>query len=118
MQNYGQQVHSFTPYGGGGGSAQGHHPYSEAPSLTTTPSLLSAAQGGAGGVYLPSALAAAGFGGAVGGIVSGHSEEGKIYALVIDLMDASTREAALLELSKKREQYDELALVLWHSFGV
>lgn len=44
-------------------------------------------------------------------------EEGKIYALVIDLMDVSTRESALLELSKKREQYDDLALVLWHSFG-
>ncbi|CAD6888612.1 unnamed protein product [Tilletia controversa] len=28
------------------------------------------------------------------------------------------REHALLELSKKREQYDDLALVLWHSFGV
>ena len=45
-------------------------------------------------------------------------EETKIYALVIDLMDVNTREAALLELSKKREQYDDLALVLWHSFGV
>lgn len=28
------------------------------------------------------------------------------------------REHALLELSKKREQYEDLALVLWHSFGV
>lgn len=28
------------------------------------------------------------------------------------------RETALLELSKKREQYEDLALVLWHSFGV
>ncbi|KAI0296032.1 cell differentiation proteins Rcd1-like protein [Russula brevipes] len=27
-------------------------------------------------------------------------------------------EAALLELSKKREQYDDLALVLWHAFGI
>ena len=27
------------------------------------------------------------------------------------------REKALLELSKKREQYDDLALILWHSFG-
>ena len=44
-------------------------------------------------------------------------EDGKIYTLVIDLMDPSTRETALLELSKKREQYDDLALVLWHSFG-
>lgn len=44
-------------------------------------------------------------------------EDGKIYNLVIDLMDPGSREGALLELSKKREQYDELALVLWHSFG-
>lgn len=46
-----------------------------------------------------------------------QQEEVKIYALVIDLMDVNTRESALLELSKKREQYDDLALVLWHSFG-
>lgn len=45
-------------------------------------------------------------------------EDGKIYDLVIDLMDSNTREGALLELSKKREQYDDLALVLWHSFGM
>lgn len=44
-------------------------------------------------------------------------EDGKIYNLVIDLMEPATREGALLELSKKREQYDDLALVLWHSFG-
>lgn len=44
-------------------------------------------------------------------------EDGKIYSLVIDLMDPANREGALLELSKKREQYDDLALVLWHSFG-
>ncbi|KAF9245334.1 hypothetical protein BU15DRAFT_85652 [Melanogaster broomeanus] len=48
----------------------------------------------------------------------GIQEESKIYALVIDLMDPNTREGALLELSKKREQYDDLALVLWHSFGI
>lgn len=46
-----------------------------------------------------------------------QEESSKIYNLVIELMDVSTREAALLELSKKREQYDDLALVLWHSFG-
>ena len=44
-------------------------------------------------------------------------EEAKIYALVIELLDCNTREGALLELSKKREQFDDLALVLWHSFG-
>ena len=47
----------------------------------------------------------------------GANEESKIYALVIDLLNADARESALLELSKKREQYDDLALVLWHSFG-
>lgn len=31
---------------------------------------------------------------------------------------SAQREFALLELSKKREQYEDLALVLWHSFGV
>ena len=44
-------------------------------------------------------------------------EEAKIYGLVMELLDSNTREAALLELSKKREQFDDLALVLWHSFG-
>lgn len=44
-------------------------------------------------------------------------EEIKIWGLVMDLARADTRETALLELSKKREQYDDLALVLWHSFG-
>lgn len=36
---------------------------------------------------------------------------------IADLLNESTREAALLELSKKREQVPELALILWHSFG-
>ncbi|PWY97041.1 putative rcd1 protein [Testicularia cyperi] len=38
----------------------------------------------------------------------------------IDSLPGSSaqREHALLELSKKREQYEDLALVLWHSFGV
>lgn len=51
------------------------------------------------------------------GVGLGVHEESKIYGLVIDLLDSNTRETALLELSKKREQYDDLALVLWHSFG-
>ena len=49
--------------------------------------------------------------------IIGLQEESKIYNLVIDLTDPAAREAALLELSKKREQFEELALVLWHSFG-
>ena len=48
---------------------------------------------------------------------NGQSENEKVYYLIVDLMSPTTREGALLELSKKREQWDDLALVLWHSFG-
>lgn len=37
--------------------------------------------------------------------------------LVLDLTNPVTRENALLELSKKRESFPELAPYLWHSFG-
>ena len=37
--------------------------------------------------------------------------------LVLDLTNPSTKETALLELSKKRESFPELAPFLWHSFG-
>jgi hypothetical protein len=67
---------------------------------------------------LPGLHAGAMYTGNVLGPSIGPAEESKIYALVVDLMDPGTRESALLELSKKREQYDELALVLWHSFGM
>lgn len=36
---------------------------------------------------------------------------------IAQLLIPASRETALLELSKKREQVHELALVLWHSFG-
>ena len=68
------------------------------------------------GIHTPSQALAAFPGGSPAASISVHEEQ-KIYALVIDLLDPVTREAALLELSKKREQYDDLALVLWHSFG-
>ncbi|KAI9799335.1 MAG: Cell differentiation protein rcd1 [Sarcosagium campestre] len=49
----------------------------------------------------------------------GMSEENRrVLASIAELMNGSSREAALLELSKKREQVPELALILWHSFGV
>lgn len=56
-------------------------------------------------------------GGANGGNGNSQSENEKVYYLIVDLMNPQTREGALLELSKKREQWDDLALVLWHSFG-
>lgn len=66
--------------------------------------------------------------GATGGAASGNSagsngppaninENEKVYWLIVELLNPQSREAALLELSKKREQWDDLALVLWHSFG-
>jgi CCR4-NOT transcription complex subunit 9 len=44
-------------------------------------------------------------------------DEEKIYSLVLDLLNPSSREQALLDLSKKREQYEDLALILWYSYG-
>lgn len=53
------------------------------------------------------------------GMDQGRSEEDrKVLQWVAELMDPGRREGALMELSKKREQVPELALVLWHSFGV
>lgn len=59
--------------------------------------------------------------------VAGHVQENglenvsednrRTLTFVADLLNENTREAALLELSKKREQVPELALILWHSFG-
>lgn len=45
-------------------------------------------------------------------------ENRKVLEWIAQVLNASTREAALLELSKKREQVPELALILWHSFGM
>ena len=65
---------------------------------------------------------------AVGGLPSAHGHDAsheplisednrRTMAYIADLLNESTRETALLELSKKREQVPELALILWHSFG-
>ncbi|KAL4874331.1 cell differentiation family, Rcd1-like-domain-containing protein [Aspergillus karnatakaensis] len=52
-------------------------------------------------------------------IDGGVSDENrKVFIWVAELLDPNRREAALMELSKKREQVPELALVIWHSFGV
>lgn len=53
------------------------------------------------------------------GIMDNVTEENRrTLAFIADLLNDDTREAALLELSKKREQVPELALILWHSFGM
>ncbi|KAI4127381.1 MAG: hypothetical protein LQ347_004626, partial [Umbilicaria vellea] len=45
-------------------------------------------------------------------------ENRRVLGWVAELMNGNSREAALMELSKKREQVPELALIIWHSFGV
>lgn len=45
-------------------------------------------------------------------------EERKILEGIAQLLSPGSREAALLDLSKKREQFPQLALILWHSFGM
>jgi CCR4-NOT transcription complex subunit 9 len=98
-----QNVH-YNPYARGGGGLSN---YSVTPPLGT-PGLIHSAAHQQPSQFLP--------GGSV--IQSlGAQDDGKIYGLVVDLLDPASREGALLELSKKREQYDDLALVLWHSFG-
>ncbi|CAA9988764.1 cell differentiation protein, putative [Plasmodium knowlesi strain H] len=44
-------------------------------------------------------------------------EKRKVYQLVFDLCYTDKRESALLELSRKRETYQDIAPVLWNSFG-
>lgn len=44
-------------------------------------------------------------------------ENRRVLQWIAELLKEETREQALLELSKKREQVPELALILWHSFG-
>ncbi|KAL4910683.1 cell differentiation family, Rcd1-like-domain-containing protein [Aspergillus multicolor] len=69
---------------------------------------------GAGGVGGDGALSSA-----MSMIDGGVSDENrKVFMWVAELLDPTRRESALMELSKKREQVPELALVIWHSFGV
>lgn len=59
-------------------------------------------------------------GGAGAGSASAAQEPRKMASaeqLVLDLCDRELRENALLELSKKREIFQDLAPLLWHSFG-
>jgi len=121
-----QQQRAVGTIGLGGGLAGGgvgiSLPYSDTPPLPTLLSqqqYMNALQGGGLGFGVAGlgsvGLSAGGVGG-IAGMNPGH-EEGKLFSLVIDLMEPNTRETALLELSKKREQYDDLAMILWHSFG-
>ncbi|KAL4743677.1 cell differentiation family, Rcd1-like-domain-containing protein [Aspergillus similis] len=83
--------------------------------MTNNTAASNTAQGlGVGGVGGDGALSSA-----MSMIDGGVSDENrKVFIWVAELLDPNRREAALMELSKKREQVPELALVIWHSFGV
>lgn len=51
------------------------------------------------------------------GSIGSTADERRVLDWIAQLMNPAQREAALLELSKKREQFPQLALILWHSFG-
>ena len=55
----------------------------------------------------------------IGNSIDGNwSEENRrVLGWVAELLNGNSRETALMELSKKREQVPELALIIWHSFG-
>lgn len=68
----------------------------------------------------PSAMSGAGMGGNAAATQEGvgmNEENRRVLEWIAQMMRPETRESALLELSKKREQVPELALILWHSFG-
>ena len=46
-----------------------------------------------------------------------NEEHRRLVTWVSELLNGNSREQALMELSKKREQVPELALIIWHSFG-
>jgi CCR4-NOT transcription complex subunit 9 len=77
---------------------------------------------GAGSLGAAAALGGGGGGGEHGASMIGpgdniSEENRRVLDWIAQVLRADTREAALLELSKKREQVPELALILWHSFG-
>ena len=56
--------------------------------------------------------------GGIGSAEGNFMEENRrVLNWVAELLNGSSRETALMELSKKREQVPELALIIWHSFG-
>ena len=50
-------------------------------------------------------------------IKDNKEDEQKIIQWVNEIKDESTREAALGELSRKRESFSDLALYIWYSTG-
>lgn len=56
--------------------------------------------------------------GAAGTAGSSAINDTLVYTLITEFVYGTNKEQALMELGKKREMYEDLALVLWNSFGV
>lgn len=87
-------------------------------------SLLSGAGGGLGSVSSASIGLSSGVGGVSGGVgagglpsSSGNTGIEELLPLVVQLTNPDQREGVLLELSKKRESFSDLAPILWHTYG-
>ncbi|KAG0682205.1 Cell differentiation protein rcd1 [Pichia californica] len=52
------------------------------------------------------------------GAINSSVNDKMVYSWITEFAYGPNKEQALLELGKKREMYDDLALVLWNSFGV
>lgn len=50
-------------------------------------------------------------------VALGPAERERINLLVLELLSLEKRDQALVELSKRRESFPDLAPILWHSFG-
>lgn len=75
--------------------------------------------GGAGSGSGAGAGAGAGSGNGNGnGNVQHALDDPNVYHWICELTYGPQKEQALLELGRKREQFDDLAIVLWSSFGV
>jgi CCR4-NOT transcription complex subunit 9 len=70
-----------------------------------------------GMIGLASVAAAGASGAGAGAAAMGAPDPNRLSQYVLDLTDLEKREAALLALSKQREEYADLAPILWHSVG-
>jgi CCR4-NOT transcription complex subunit 9 len=50
-------------------------------------------------------------------VTSSNADMSELYPLVLQLSNPDQRETALLEMSKRRESFPDLAPVLWYSYG-
>jgi len=51
-------------------------------------------------------------------VIQNQSGDGELLQYILDLLNHQTREEALMDLSKRRDSYPQLATILWFSTGV